>query len=79
MSETQIADNKIPKVRWRHRRRMAWTALIYFIIKTLLLLFFVDVEKIKVLTEPLAWSYFSAAAIVGTYMGAATFEYIKKS
>ena len=77
MVETQT-NNTIPKVRWKNRRRMAWTALIYMIIKTILLLFAVDPERISVLTEPLVWSYFSAAAIVGAYMGAATFEYIKK-
>lgn len=71
-------ENPNPKVRWKNRRRMAWTSLIYMIVKTTLLLFVVDPERIKVLTEPLTWSYFCAAAIVGSYMGAATFEHIKK-
>lgn len=67
-----------PQVRWKNRRRMAWTSLIYMIAKTLLLLFVVDPTRLSVLTEPLTWSYFCAAAIVGSYMGAATFEHIKK-
>jgi hypothetical protein len=66
-----------PKVRWKNRRKMAWTSLIYMIIKTLLLLFVVDPERMKILSEPIIWSYFCSTAIVGTYMGAATFEHIK--
>lgn len=65
-------------VRRTNRRRMAWTALIYMIIKTILILFVVDPERMKVLTEPITWSYFCAAGIVGSYMGAATFEHIKR-
>ncbi len=65
-------------VRRKNRRRMAWTSLIYMIVKTLLILFVVDPERMKVLTEPITWSYFCAAAIVGSYMGAATFEHIKR-
>ena len=65
-------------VKRTNRRRMAWTSLIYMIVKTFLILFVVDPERMKVLSEPITWSYFCAAAIVGSYMGAATFEHIKK-
>lgn len=76
--ETDTPDNSgIPKVRWKNRRRMAWTSLIYMVIKTILLLFVVDPERIKILSEPLVWSYFCSTAIVGAYMGTATFEHIK--
>lgn len=79
-TEISISDdtNSDPKVRWKNRRRMAWTALIYMIVKTGLLLFLVDPARLSVLTEPITWSYFCSAAIVGSYMGAATFEHIKK-
>jgi len=77
MDSEQDAD-LIPPVRWKNRRRMAWTSLIYMISKTLLLMFVVEPSRISVLSEPITWSYFCAAAIVGAYMGAATFEHIKK-
>jgi hypothetical protein len=64
------------KLRWKNRRRMAWLSLIYMISKTILLLFVVDPERIKILTEPIVWSYFCSTAIVGAYMGAATFEHL---
>ena len=77
MSEEEKKDgNGNPNVRWKNRRRMAWTSLIYMIAKTLLLMFVVDPSRIAVLSEPITWSYFCAAAIVGSYMGAATFEHI---
>ena len=68
----------VPTVKRKNRRRMAWTALIYMISKTLLLLFVVDPTRLAVISEPITWSYFCAAAIVGAYMGTATFEHIKK-
>lgn len=71
-------DDPIKGTRRTNRRRMAWTSLICMIIETLLLFFVVDPERIKVLSEPIVWSYFCNAAIVGSYMGAATFEHIKK-
>ena len=77
--EKSVSKNGTPKVRWKNRRRMAWISLFYFMVKTLLLLFVVDPERIKVLTEPLVWSYFCSAGIVGAYMGAATYEHLKKS
>jgi len=65
--------------RWKNRRRMAWTSLVFIIVQTVLLLFIVDPERIKILTEPITWSYFCSAGIVGAYMGAATYEHIKRS
>ena len=77
--EKQNIDDPVNGVRRTNRRRMAWTALIFMIVQTLLLFFVVDPERTKVLAEPILWSYFSNAAIVGSYMGAATFEHIKRS
>ena len=76
--ETKIDDNQPNGVRRTNRRRMAWISLIAMIIETGLLFFVVESEKIKVLSEPIVWSYFCFAAIVGSYMGAATFEHIKR-
>jgi hypothetical protein len=76
--ETIETETKLEHIRWKNRRRMAWIALFYMMIKTLLILFVVDAERLAVLTEPLTWSYFCASAIVGAYMGAATFEHIKR-
>jgi uncharacterized integral membrane protein len=76
--EPENNSNTVPKAKRKNRRQMAWTALIYMICKTLLLLFVVDPTRLEVLKEPLTWSYFCAAAIVGAYMGSATFEHLKK-
>jgi len=79
MEETTELSPQESNVRWKNRRRMAWISLFYIIIKTLLLLFVVDPERIKVLEQPLTWSYFCAAGIVGAYMGAATFEHLGRN
>ena len=76
MSEETEKDIQASSLRWKNRRRMAWTSLIYIIIKTLLILFVVDAERMAIITEPITWSYFCAAGIVGAYMGAATFEHL---
>lgn len=79
MSETdKDIDDPVNGVRRTNRRRMAWTSLIVIIVQTILLFFVVDPERIKVLSEPIVWSYFCNAGIVGSYMGAATFEHIKR-
>jgi uncharacterized integral membrane protein len=78
MEPEKTANGAVPTVKRKNRRRMAWTALIYMISKTLLLLFVVDPTRLAVVSEPITWSYFCAAAIVGAYMGSATFEHIKK-
>ena len=54
---------------WRSRRRMAIFALIWTVVKTLLLFFVVPAEKISVLSEPITWSYFVNGGIVTAYMG----------
>jgi hypothetical protein len=76
MEERTEKDIEASSLRWKNRRRMAWTSLIYMMIKTILILFFVDAERMAILTEPITWSYFCAAGIVGAYMGAATFEHL---
>lgn len=84
MTELEKHEDELKKetalehIRWKNRRRMAWLSLIYMIVKTILILFVVDPERMKVLTEPITWSYFCSSAIVGAYMGAATFEHIKR-
>lgn len=76
MGEETEKDIQASSLRWKNRRRMAWTSLIYIIIKTILILFVVDAERMAIITEPITWSYFCASAIVGAYMGAATFEHL---
>ena len=61
--------NGLKKATWRSRRRMAIVALAWIIIQTLLLFYCVPVEKIKVLQEPITWSYFVNGGIVTAYMG----------
>lgn len=68
------------KVRWQNRRRMAWTALISMVLFTFFILFSncIPVEKLKVLSDVITWFYFSMSSIIGFYMGATTFAYLKK-
>ena len=72
MSEEQNNGHPQPLVRWKNRRRMAWTALISMIITTILILFVVPEPRLALLAEPIIWFYFSMASVIGAYMGFTT-------
>lgn len=73
MSEEVTNGNN--KLRWKNRRRMAWTSLIAILGVTGLLLFGpIDVERLKVISEPITWFYFAAASVIGAYMGFTTWS-----
>ena len=61
------------KMRWKNRRRMAWTSLIAMIVVVLMLLFGpIPDSRLKLLMEPITWFFFSMASIIGAYMGFTT-------
>lgn len=59
--------------RWKNRRGMAWVSLSGMLIVTLFLLFApLNLERLKILSEPITWFYFAMTSIVGAYMGFTT-------
>ena len=69
----KINGNGNGRVRWKNRRRMAWTSLISMLFITLCLLFApIDNERLKVVSEPITWFYFASASVIGAYMGFTT-------
>ena len=63
----EVTDGNL---RWKNRRRMAWTSLIAILVVTLLMFFApVEIERLKVISEAITWFYFAAASIIGAYMG----------
>ena len=67
------------KVRWKNRRRMAWTSLIAILTVTLLMFFApIEVERLKIISEAITWFYFASASIIGAYMGFTTWSDKKK-
>ena len=68
-----VNGNGNNKVRWKNRRRMAWTSLISMLVVTLLLLFGpIPDSRLKILADPLTWFFFSMASVIGAYMGFTT-------
>ena len=66
-------DIEMEKRRWQNRRRMAWTSLVAMNIITLLLLFApISPDRLKIIAEPLIWSYFAFTSVIGAYMGFTT-------
>ncbi len=66
----EVTTNGNNKVRWKNRRRMAWTSLAAILFVTLVMLFApIDNERLKVISEPITWFYFASASIIGAYMG----------
>ena len=64
-------------MRWKNRRRMAWTALISILVVTFMTFFMIPIAKLQVLGEVITWFYFTMTAIVGAYMGLTTLSSIK--
>ncbi len=75
----EVTTNGNGRIRWKNRRRMAWTSLISIIVITFFILFTdaISIEKLKVLGEVITWFYFCMSSIIGFYMGATTFAYLK--
>ena len=69
---------ELERSKWRGRRQMAWFALISMIIGTLLCMFAVPVERLKIIEELLSWYYLAASSVVGAYMGFTTWATISK-
>ncbi len=68
------AENEvgIPADVRRARRRMAWVALFSINMLMLLILFKVEPERLKILSEPIVWFFFVNGSIVGAYLGFST-------
>ena len=81
MTETKaVTEINNDKLRWKNRRRMAWTSLGAMIFFTFLILFtsIVPESRLTILSEVITWFYFSMASIIGMYMGATTYASIKR-
>ena len=60
--------------RWKHRRRMAYLAMLSVMLITYCLMFKMPVEKIKVLENIITWYYITMGSIIGAYLGFATLD-----
>ena len=59
--------------RWKHRRRMAYLAMLSMVATTSALLSpWVAESRITAASDVLSWFYFAMASIVGAYVGFAT-------
>lgn len=60
--------------RWKHRRRMAYIALISMLVVTYLCMFKVPTDKLSTLSDVVNWFYVTMGTIVGAYMGFSTLD-----
>ena len=68
-----VNGNGNNKVRWKNRRRMAWTAMVAMLVVVMMLLFGpIPESRIAVVKEPLTWFFFAMASVIGAYMGFTT-------
>ena len=68
---------KLQRIRWKNRRRMAWTSMIMMVLLTTVLIVTalltdIDMNRLKPIAEPLAWSYLGFTSVIGAYMGFTT-------
>ena len=77
--QEEFLDIELEKRKWQNRRRMAWTSLIAMNIVTIILLFApIPDARLKVISEPLIWSYFAFTSVIGAYMGFTTWATRRK-
>lgn len=60
--------------RWKHRRRMAYMAMISVVAMTYHLMLYIPVEKVKALETIITWYYITMGSIIGAYVGFATLD-----
>jgi len=59
--------------RWKHRRRLAYIAMISILLVTVYVLGpWMPLERVEKVSDIVEWFYFSMASVVGAYMGFAT-------
>jgi len=72
MSEQENNGHPQPLVRWKNRRRMAWTALISMLVVTFLAFFVIPEPRLALLSDVITWFYFGMVSVIGAYMGFTT-------
>jgi hypothetical protein len=76
--EQERENVEIERSKWRSRRQMAWVSLIAMMVVTGLCVFFVPIEKMKVIEEMISWFFITMASVIGAYMGFTTWSSISK-
>jgi hypothetical protein len=72
--QEKFLDLELEKRKWKNRRKMAWVSLVAMIVITLALLFAPIPEgRLKIIAEPVIWSYFAFTSVIGAYMGFTTY------
>jgi hypothetical protein len=77
----QLTDEQkfqLESKRWRNRRHMAWTSLIFLIFVGLWAMFIAKESRLTAIHEILSSIIFANASVVGVYMGLATWAQIGK-
>jgi hypothetical protein len=66
-------EMELERRKWRGRRRMAGIALAAIITVMFILLFApIPETRLKLLSDPITWFFFSMASVIGAYMGFTT-------
>lgn len=60
--------------RWKHRRRMAYIALLSILLVTYACLFKIEVKRLDALEVIITWFYVTMGSIIGAYVGFATLD-----
>lgn len=60
--------------RWKHRRRMAYMAMLSVMVITVCLVFYVPADKLAALDTIISWFYITMGTIIGAYLGFATLD-----
>ena len=68
---SQIRAGKSPRpiVTWNNRRRMAWTCIVTFIIVSVYLIIFADLDRVAVVENVFYYFMIGCGTVVASYMG----------
>lgn len=74
MSDAEKSSLSAITNRWKHRRRMAYIALVSCLVVTYFCLFKISESRLQAATEVITWFYITMGSIIGAYVGFATLD-----
>jgi len=72
--DNEKLKERLVQIKWKNRRRMAYTALFAMIMMTVCIFFIIKLARLDKIQDAITWGYIMFGSIVLAYLGAATWD-----